>query len=120
MQRPTTLLRKQAEELTSHDFGRLLTDLSQFLDDLANTAAVMAKLDLIVTVDTSIAHLAGALDRPVWLLLPFAPDWRWLTGREDSPWYPTMRLFRQDQPGNWERVFNRVLSAYAELAAPGQ
>lgn len=111
---------KQSSELKTHDFGKLVTDLSQVLDNFADTAAAVAKLDLIVTVDTSIAHLAGALGCPVWLLLPFAPDWRWLRGREDSPWYPTMRLFRQDRPGNWEGVFSSVLSAFAEFAAPGQ
>src|SRR5581483_10989006 len=63
--------------------------------DLADTAALIGQLDLVISVDTMVAHLAGALGRPVWLLLSFAPDWRWMTGREDSPWYPTMRLFRQ-------------------------
>ena len=77
-------------------------------DAFIDTAAVMMNLNLIVTSDTAIAHLAGALGRPVWVLLPAIPDWRWLTDREDSPWYPTMRLFRQPARGDWESVFSTV------------
>jgi len=77
-------------------------------DHLANTAAIILQLDLVITVDTMIAHLAGALGRPVWTLLKFAPDWRWMTGREDSPWYPGMRLFRQSHFGAWGDVVQRV------------
>jgi len=76
-----------------------------------NDAALIANLDLIITVDTSIAHLAGALGRPTWVLLSFAPDWRWLLDREDSPWYPSMRLFRQPSLGDWESVVGRVAEA---------
>ncbi len=76
-----------------------------------DTAAINANLDLVITIDTSVGHLAGALGRPVWTLLPFAPDWRWMLGREDSPWYPTMRLFRQDRPGEWEGIIRRVAAA---------
>ncbi|CAK0766562.1 Glycosyl transferase family 9 [uncultured Gammaproteobacteria bacterium] len=83
-------------------------DLGGVLGDFADTAAVLAGLDLVISVDTAVAHLAGALARPVWLLLPFAPDWRWLLEREDSPWYPTARLFRQRQPGDWPAVIERV------------
>ena len=79
--------------------------------ELVDTSALIAELDLIVTVDTGIAHLAGALARPTWLLLPYAPDWRWQLDRDDSPWYPTMRLFRQTQPGDWPRVVRRVAAA---------
>jgi hypothetical protein len=68
----------------------------------------MGELDLVITVDSMMAHLAGALARPVWVLLPFAADWRWMTGRDDSPWYPTMRLFRQPRFGDWEDVVQRV------------
>ncbi|MDQ2961919.1 MAG: tetratricopeptide repeat protein [Pseudomonadota bacterium] len=75
---------------------------------LVDTAALIAELDLVITVDTSIAHLAGALARPAWLLLPFAPDWRWQLGRDDSPWYPTLRLFRQPRPRDWQSVVARV------------
>ena len=78
------------------------------LIDFAETAALLAAMDLIVSVDTSIAHLAGALGRPVWILLPYSPDWRWLTARSDSPWYPTARLFRQRRPGDWSDVLQEV------------
>jgi hypothetical protein len=76
--------------------------------DFTNTAALIAELDLVISVDTSVAHLAGALGKPVWLLLPSDPDWRWLLGRNDSPWYPTMRLFRQALPGDWRGVIAAV------------
>jgi tetratricopeptide (TPR) repeat protein len=87
---------------------------------LVDTAARIAELDLIISVDTAIAHLAGALARPTWLLLPFAPDWRWQLGRDDSPWYPTLRLFRQPRPGDWVAVVERVAAALQdELALHG-
>ena len=89
-----------------------ITDLACRLDEASgpfmDTAAVMKNLDLIITADTSIAHLAGALGVPVWIALPFLPDWRWLLAREDSPWYPTVRLFRQTNRGNWQEVFERI------------
>lgn len=78
------------------------------LQDFADTAALAVNLDLVISVDTSIAHLAGALGLPVWILLPFAPDWRWLRDRADSPWYPTARLFRQSEPGDWDGVIARA------------
>ena len=84
-------------------------DHSERLYDFADTAALMSQLDLVVSVDTSVAHLAGALGLPVWLMIPANADWRWLTGRDDSPWYPTMRLFRQSAPGDWHGVVERVL-----------
>ena len=86
----------------------LVEDLDSELKDFTDTAAVVANLDLIITVDTSVAHLAGAMARAVWVLLPAVPDWRWLLDREDSPWYPTMRLFRQKTSGDWKPVFERV------------
>jgi predicted O-linked N-acetylglucosamine transferase (SPINDLY family)/ADP-heptose:LPS heptosyltransferase/glycosyltransferase involved in cell wall biosynthesis len=93
-----------------------LTDLSNYLGDFADTAAIIDRLDLVITVDTSVAHLAGAMGKPTWVMLPFAPDWRWMLEREDSPWYPTMRLFRQDRAGNWQGVIDRVDIALRELS----
>jgi Flp pilus assembly protein TadD len=81
-----------------------------------DTAALLCALDLVITVDTAVAHLAGALAVPVWVALPFAPDWRWLLKREDSPWYPSLRLFRQMQPGDWPELFQRVKGALARTA----
>lgn len=94
-----------------------LQDLSSQLNDFADTAVVVAQLDLIITVDTAVAHLAGALGRPVWVLLSHWCDWRWMIEREDSPWYPTVRLFRQHQSGDWVGVFARVAEALVELAS---
>jgi Flp pilus assembly protein TadD len=87
-----------------------LCDLSPKLDDFSDTAAIMANLDLVISVDTSVAHLAGAMAKPAWILLWYSPEWRWLLGRDDSPWYPTVRLFRQEQIGDWESVLSRVRS----------
>jgi tetratricopeptide (TPR) repeat protein len=88
-----------------------LCDLTDELTDFADTAALIAALDLVITVDTSVAHLAAALGKPVWLMLPFSPDFRWLLDREDSPWYPNMRLFRQERPGDWDSVVTRISAA---------
>ncbi|WP_168206085.1 glycosyltransferase family 9 protein [Geobacter sp. FeAm09] len=85
-----------------------LIDLTGHIRDFEDTAALIACLDLVITIDSAVAHLAGSLAKPVWVLLPFAPDWRWLLGRDDSPWYPTARLFRQAHPGAWEEVVTAV------------
>ena len=97
--------------------GLALTQLGPHLDDFYDTAAALAALDLLISVDTSVAHLAGALGRPVWLMLPNAADWRWLRIRDDTPWYPTMRLFHQDQDGSWQTVFETVAGELAKLVA---
>ena len=76
--------------------------------DLEATADALMEVDLVITVDTMLAHLAGALGRPVWTLLAYAPDWRWMLDRADTPWYPTMRLFRQPKPNDWAGVFRDV------------
>lgn len=90
-----------------HDMPECMTvvDLSGRIQDFSDTAAMIANLDLVISVDTAVAHLAGALGKPVWTLLPYVPEWRWFLGRDDSPWYPTMRLFRQTAPGDWKNVF---------------
>ena len=95
--------------------GLAITDLSPWLVDFAATAAAVSQLDLVITIDTSVAHLAGALGRPTWVLLPYNCDWRWLRRRDDSPWYPTARLFRQKQPGDWAGVVGDVGAALAQF-----
>lgn len=95
-----------------------IVDLSPQIHDFADTAALISNLDLIITVDTSIGHLAGALAKPVWVLLPFAADWRWLAKRQDCPWYPTMRLFRQSFPGDWLSVFEQIRHAISTEFQP--
>jgi tetratricopeptide (TPR) repeat protein len=87
-----------------------VTQIGTELDDFADTAAVAALLDLVITVDTSVAHLAGAMGRPVWILVPFSPDWRWTLSGETSRWYPTARLFRQPSLGDWTSVIERLRS----------
>jgi ADP-heptose:LPS heptosyltransferase len=86
----------------------VITNLESYLGDFSDTAAAIQELDLVISVDTAVTHLAGALGKPVWTLSPFVPDWRWMFNREDSPWYPTMRLFRQPKPGDWASVIRRV------------
>ncbi|MDD4914919.1 MAG: tetratricopeptide repeat protein [Methylococcales bacterium] len=93
---------------------------SHQLEDFGDTAALLEAMDLLLSVDTSVAHLAGALARPFWLLLPYTPDYRWLLDRPDSPWYPNARLFRQTSPGDWPGVVAAVRQALAALALPGQ
>jgi Tfp pilus assembly protein PilF len=85
------------------------------IGDWADTAAIVEGLDLVITVDTSVAHLAGAMGKPVWMLIPFAPDWRWMLSRTDSPWYPTMRIFRQPDPGDWAAVADAVRAALQQF-----
>jgi hypothetical protein len=88
-----------------------MSDIGRHFDDFADTAAALACMDLVISVDTSVAHLAGALGKPVWVLLPLCPDWRWLIERDDSPWYPSARLFRQPAIGDWESVIGEVRAA---------
>jgi ADP-heptose:LPS heptosyltransferase len=97
-----------AEPATSPPAGMRLVDLTGEMKTMDDMAAMLANLDLVITVETAAAHLAGAMGRPVWTLLPFAPAWRWMLGREDSPWYRTMRLFRQGARGEWGPVVERV------------
>ena len=93
-----------------------LVNWTEELNDFADTAALISNLDLVISVDTSVVHLAGALGRPAWVLLPAVTDWRWLLGREDNPWYPTIRLFRQKATGRWDEVIGRVAQCLAVLA----
>jgi ADP-heptose:LPS heptosyltransferase len=90
-------------------------DLASRFKNFGDTAAALVNLNLVITVDSAVAHCAGALGIPVWLMLPYGPDWRWLLEREDSPWYPTMRLFRQKAPGDWDSVFARVVAELSKL-----
>lgn len=85
-----------------------------------DTAAILKNLDLVISSDTSLVHMAGGLGVPTWIVLHWAADWRWLLDREDSPWYPTMRLFRQPEQGNWDKVFRQVFDELHELLARRQ
>jgi hypothetical protein len=85
-----------------------IEDLSFWLQDFGCTAAAIDEMDLVISVDTSVVHLAGALNKPTWLLLPFAPDWRWMLERPDSPWYPSFTLLRQKSIGDWKSVFRQL------------
>ncbi|MES2792023.1 MAG: tetratricopeptide repeat-containing glycosyltransferase family protein, partial [Planctomycetota bacterium] len=110
----TEQLAELSGPLQIDDFaGRLDAETGAFMD----TAAVMMNLDLVITADTSVAHLAGGLGVPVWVALPFVSDWRWFATREDTPWYPTMRLFRQTNVGDWEGVFERIAEALQQQVA---
>lgn len=97
-----------------------VVDLSPHLQDFAATAAAIEQMDLVISVDTSVAHLAGALGKRVWLLLPFAPDWRWMLGRDDSPWYPTMRLLRQARIGDWTEVIEKLRREVESVGNPSR
>jgi tetratricopeptide (TPR) repeat protein len=88
--------------------NRQITQLGDAIDSFADTAAIISSLDLVISSDTAVVHLAGALGKPVWILLQFVPDWRWLLDRDDSPWYPTARLFRQSERNNWNSVIPNV------------
>ena len=104
------------EELADIPENMELTHLGEDIAKFEELAAATENLDLIITVDTAMAHLAGALGRPVWVMLAFPTDWRWRLERENSPWYPTLRLFRQEQTGEWEPVLNRVQNELRKLA----
>jgi tetratricopeptide (TPR) repeat protein len=97
-----------AEQINNQPEIIHIIDYTEEMHDFSDTAAFILNLDLIISVDTAVAHLAGALGKPVWTLLQYAPEWRWMLDREDSPWYPTMRLFRQTEPGDWNSVMRRV------------
>ncbi|NTV49858.1 MAG: tetratricopeptide repeat protein [Geobacteraceae bacterium] len=100
-----------SEQLEGFAGNHGITDLTRDIKDFADTAALIANLDLVITIDTAVAHLAGALGARTWLILPYVAEWRWLCQREDSPWYPTMKLFRQPSPGNWSALMDDVVGA---------
>ena len=91
-----------------------IQDMSNVISSFSDTAEIMSDLDLVITIDTAVAHLAGALGMPVWVMLSFVPDWRWLLEREDSPWYPSMLLFRQKKRGVWDDVVEAVSIALSQ------
>ena len=97
--------------------GMHFVDLTAGIRDFSDTAALLAHLDLVISIDRSVAHLAGAMGRPVWVLLPFSADWRYHVGRDDNPWYPSMRLFRQESQGDWSAPLERLRLALLEWAA---
>lgn len=103
-----------SRQLQESPFHENIIDLGPQLTDFGATASAISQLDLVITVDTSASHVAGALAKPVWVLLPFAPDWRWMLERTDSPWYPTVRLFRPAKPGDWTGVVAAVREALLE------
>jgi hypothetical protein len=102
-----------ASQIAEEGLSRLILDPMDEVEDFADTAAIVAHLDLVIGVDTSVPHLVGAMGKQVWLLDRFDTDWRWLIGREDSPWYPTLRIFRQTSFGDWGSVLPRVAEALA-------
>ena len=104
------------QEMKNTPTGMTLVNCSELIQDFQDTAALIANLDLDVTVDTSVAHLAGAMGKPVWVLIPFNPDWRWMLNRDDSPWYPTMRLYRQSRLGTWADCIERMRQDLKVLA----
>jgi FkbM family methyltransferase len=106
----------RAADINKYAHPALIQDFSQHLKTYADTAAVISQLDLVITVDTSVAHLAGALGKPVWVMVPYVPDWRWQMDRNDSPWYPSMRLYRQDKDGDWKPVVQRLVDDLESLA----
>jgi ADP-heptose:LPS heptosyltransferase len=107
-----------AAQLAALSGNVFLWDGSSRDRDLAETAALVATLDLVITTDTSIAHLAGAMGKPVWILLPHLADWRWMEQTETTPWYPTARLLRQSKPGDWAEVIERVIEELAAFPEP--
>ena len=105
-----------ADQAKSPPAGLEITSLSDEITDFEDSAAILSVADLLISVDSSPVHLAGALGRPAWVMLPFVPDWRWLLERSDTPWYPSLRLFRQSAPGDWAGVVARLGEALADLS----
>jgi len=110
-------LQKGAAAVQIKELSHLMDviSLGEEFTDFSDTAAVIANMDLVISVDTAVAHLAGAMAKPVWILIPFVADWRWLLDRDDSPWYPTVRLFRQQTSNDWDHVFQRIANELQAL-----
>ncbi len=107
----------RAEDASGLAAETCVTHVGGDLQNFTDTAAVIALSDLVISADTAVAHLAGAMGRPLWVLIPFAPDWRWTLGGEASPWYPTARLFRQTVLGDWDGVIARVAAELARFVS---
>lgn len=107
----------ESQQIAATGFTGLVHDCSPMISDYGDTASLLNQVDVLVSVDTSVVHLAGGLGIEVWTLLPFAPDWRWQLQRDDTPWYPTMTLFRQTSPGDWHEVIDRVRHALTTRVA---
>jgi ADP-heptose:LPS heptosyltransferase len=107
----------RADDETVLAESKILSYIQDF-KTFTETAAFITEMDLVISVDTSVAHLTGALGKPIWIMLPIMPDFRWLLEREDSPWYPTARLFRQQELGDWEGVIEKVKQALGALILP--
>jgi hypothetical protein len=105
-----SLQKNKSEEWTDINPDQILLekDLGKNISDLADTAVIIENFDLVISIDTSVVHLAGVLEKQIWTLLPFAPDWRWMLDRNDTPWHPTMKLFRQSHHDDWDPVFMKV------------
>ena len=101
-------LQKGDDAAQADSFGGKIINLGPDFSTFDDTAGAIAQMDLVISVDTAVAHLAGAMGKPVWLLLPYGADWKWLLQRDDSPWYPSMRLFRQKKPGDWHFVVQQI------------
>ncbi|MBB15476.1 hypothetical protein CMK22_09390 [Candidatus Poribacteria bacterium] len=99
---------QRSVDIRQHGYNYMIKDLGKQLTDFHHTALAILQLDLVISVDTAVAHLAGSLGKPVWTLLPFIPDWRWMLSRSDTPWYPSMTLFRQKERGDWYSVFQEI------------
>jgi hypothetical protein len=111
-----SLQKGQGQAAIAAYFGRApLLNAGAMVADFCDTMAAIETLDIVLTVDTAVAHLAGAMGKPVWIMLPYAPDWRWLLDRDDTPWYPTARLFRQPRAGDWRSVVRRVADSLLQL-----
>ena len=106
---------KRRNDIIRYHYSNTIIDLGGDFSNFSDTAAAILELDLVISVDTAVAHLAGALGKPIWVLLPFMPDWRWLLEREDTPWYPTMRLFRQTNTRDWAGVLQKVRFALEKM-----